>query len=66
MRPSCSPMPGFSFPCPSAPHPSLHVCTIPGGKITSVARGRIYVEINNQSRENGWNKEQYPVISGFS
>lgn len=24
MKMSCSPMPGFSFPCPSAPHRSLH------------------------------------------
>lgn len=45
----------LSLPLCSTSQPT-RICTIPSGKIISVARESMCVEKNNQSKENGWNK----------
>ena len=52
----------LSLPLCSASQPTC-VCTIPSAKIVSLARDSICVEINNQSKENGWKKKQYLAIT---
>lgn len=42
---------------------SARIRIIPSGKIISVGRGSVCMEIESQSRENGWKKEQYPAIT---
>lgn len=54
--------PQLSLPLCSTSQPTC-VCTIPSGKIISVATDSVCMEINNQSKENGWSKEEYSAIT---